>query len=190
MIYKRDFIDLLEQFLSGGAITADTRIKYDPQALEAVVGMVFSEVVMLNQDLKKQMAIPITLTPDMNDPSFKAPLTVEPFSGNNGIVWVTDASNTFYVIRNGAVDDFAMGFLKPRPAFPTLYYSDGYLYFDRKPETSLTAYVLPNVHSMEDDFPLILEKNERMFLDMCYNQVQKMGIKPMDLLNNQKIDNE
>lgn len=190
MIYKRDFIDLLEQFLSGGAITADTRMKYDPQALEAIVGTVFSEVVMNNQGLKKQMAIPVELTPDMTDPKFKASVTVEPFSGNNGIVWVTDASNNFYVIRNGAVDNFAMGILKPRPAFPTLYYADGYLYFDRKPESSVTAYIIPNVHAMEDDFPLILEKNERMFLDLCYKQIQSISLKPLDLLNNQKIDNE
>ena len=190
MIYLQDFIDVLEQSLSGGAITADTRTKYDPQFLRAVVGTVFSEVVMNNQGLKKQMAIPFELTPDMTDPKYKAAMPVEPFSGNNGIVWVTDSKNTFYVVRNGAVDSLAMGILKPAPASPTLYYQDGYLYFLSKPSESVTAYILPNVHDMEDDFPLILEENERMFLDLCFMQVQKIMAKPVDLMNNQKIDNE
>lgn len=190
MIYLADFIDTLEQSLSGGAITADTRMKYDQQYLRAVVGMVFSEVVMSNEGLKKQMAIPFTLTPDMTDPKYKAAMPVEPFSGNNGIVWVTDDSNGFYVVRNGAVDSLAMGILKPAPANPTLYYQDGYLYFLSKPKESITAYILPNVHDMEDDFPLILEKNERVFLDLCFMQIQKLMAKPVDAANNQKIDNE
>jgi hypothetical protein len=191
MIFKGDFIDLLQARLSGGMVTNDTALKYDALQLEAIVGLVFTQILSDNPMMKREMAVPFEITPQVANGIYSAQLPVTPFSNSRGLVWVTgDGEKDWYIIQDGRIGNYVSSILKPDSGRVACYHDGGKLFFTKKPNLTVTAYVIPNVHDMEDDQPLIMQSVEGDFLQMCYNMVMSMNNAPKEILNDGKVDAE
>lgn len=189
MITRRNLTDLLNNRLSGGDAPDDIKGKYHPQVIEAVIDMVFSDMVHSDEKLRMELSLPYVVTPTETGGVWKAALSVFPNMGSQSISFAYGCDeDDWYVIRKGALGNFMMKILKPEPSKNFVWYEDGYLKFGKKPHETVTAYIIANPSSMDEDAPIILVGKEGVFLQACYSAIRSMDAMPMEVLNDQKPD--
>lgn len=189
MITKRDLITTLQNRLSGGDCPDDVKGKYHPQVLERVCDMVFTELVFSNPNLAKDLALPYTVTPTDVNGTWTATLPVPLAFDSKSIIWVwgCDPSDR-YVVNDGIIGKAMMLVLKPHSARISFYPDGDVVKFSRKPNSTVTMYLIPNISSMDEDDQIVLTGKESTFFMACFQAIRAMDGRPMDVINNQKPD--
>lgn len=191
MITKRNLIETLQNRLVGGDCPDDLKGMYPVQILEQIVQGVLSDLLARSPMMMKQLGVAYTVTPTQNEKTkqWSAVLPVTPLQGSQSILYAYGCGESdWYTIVQGRYNNYIMSILKPSRCRIGTYYEDGSLVFTSEPYSTVTAYLVPNVADMPDDEELILPGSESLLFDACFKQIKSMGINPMEIINNTKID--
>jgi hypothetical protein len=189
LITKRDLIVTLQNRLSGGDCPDDIKGKYHPQALERVCDMVFSELVSNDMNLAKDLAIPYTLTPTEVNGEWQAPIPIPLAINAKSIILVYGCDpSDWYNVQDSILGHSIMTVLKPYSGRVSLYPLGEVFKFTRKPNATVTAFLIPNISAMNDDDMVVLTGKESTFFMAVFQAIRMMDGRPMEVVNNQKPD--
>ena len=187
MITKRNFIDLLQNRLSGGNAPRDVRKQYGRGTIVKIINFAFNDVCINNQDAASDMAIPYTLTPESDGSGYYITLYPQPIAGTLAFFGIED-EKTQYNIQDKAMSK-AINVLRGNNKNAAILFGNK-LRFNQKPTGDVTITIVPNIYQMADDDILyageVGGRGELAMFQMCL-QVLKTP-EYQDELNNNAID--
>ena len=188
---KRDVVESIRAMLAGGDITNDPEGRYRYDVVEAALNAVFSTVAEQDANASSAMVIGYDVTLDLSSDRYISTLPVAPLVGPKSVKYIEDGSGNMYFGRNGVDQSVTMDII---------YKSDKAQYstfgnevkWSKKPVvdvgSTLTAYVIPDVISMDDEDYFCSPK----YFDTIYKNVvtflMQTGQAPQEKINNTKQD--
>lgn len=189
MITKRQFIELIQNRLSGGDTPQDVRRLYDREIIARVLNLAFADIVTTNSDAASEVAIEYTFEPTSDSSGYYITLSPMPISGTFGIFSVSDEKGDFIV--QDKVMAKSLTSLKGANKNAAILFNNK-LRFNRTPVGSVSVLQVPNIYQMKDDDILVVPMNasnnfgEIQLLNLCVQVM--MNPQYQDDLNNNSID--
>jgi hypothetical protein len=187
MITKRNYIDLIQNRLSGGIVPKDVQKVYPRGVIARVLDMAFADVVINNSDAAADMSLEFSFTASTDANGYYVTLSPRPISGTLSIYDIYDDKN-FYNIQDKVM---ARGIrdLRPNNKLGAVLYGDK-LRLNTTPVGSVRVIYVPRVSEMADDDALyageVGDNGELMLFTRVMTVLQ--GKDFQDELNNNAID--
>ena len=187
MITKRNFIELVQDRLSGGEATMDVQGKYSYGAIEEVMTIVFSDIVSKDRVLAEQMAIPYPLTVTNN----KVLLPAKPIMGTKGIVWI-EGKTGLIPFSQGIGESSIMSYILPQLQRAAINVTGNYLFFKGITDANnlseaITVSMIPTIKDLDEDDNVVVEANFATFYALVSEIMQP---KPKDVVEDSVPDTD
>lgn len=184
MILRKTFIELLAAELQGGDTPMDTRGKYDPQTLQWLAALVFSDIVNNDPNTASDIAIEYALSyVDTNDVYTIA--LPKPVIGINGIFAITFGNQSFYAVSLQEYEQLKNG---PTPLAKLSGSTKTSMILSQKPKQEEgTIAMIANFPSLSATDPVMLEGKESLFFKATFDLCRRDRI-IQEKLNNSRID--
>lgn len=187
MITKRNYIDLIQNRLSGGVVPKDVQKVYPRGVIAKVLDMAFADVVINNSDAAADMSLEFSFTASTDANGYYVTLSPRPISGTLSIYDIYDDKN-FYNIQDKVM---ARGIrdLRDNNKLGAVLYGDK-LRLNTTPVGSVRVIYVPRVSEMADDDALyageVGDNGELMLFTRVMTVLQ--GKDFQDELNNNAVD--
>jgi len=189
MITKRNYIDLLQNRLSGGSTPKDLQKMYGRGSIARVLDFAFNDVCINNSEAAADMSIEYTFTPSSDSQGYFVTLSPQPIAGTLAVFTIYDDKNS-YNIQDKLM---ARGIMTLRGAnkFGAILFGNK-LRFNTTPVGNVNVTMVPRVSEMGDNDILyggqVGDAGEVNLFNMILQVLQ--GEKIQDELNNNAVDSQ
>jgi hypothetical protein len=187
MITKRNYIDLIQNRLNGGAAPKDVQKVYPRGVIARVLDMAFADVVINNSDAAADMSLEFSFTASTDTNGYYITLSPRPISGTLSIYDIYDDKNSYNiqdkVMARGIRD------LRTNNKFGAVLFGNK-LRLNTTPVGEVKVIYVPRVSEMADDDALyageVGDNGEVVLFTRVMTVLQ--GNAFQDELNNNAID--
>lgn len=189
MITKRNFIDLLQNRLSGGDTPADVRKMYGRGTIARILDFAYADVCINNSEAASDMCIPYTFTPTTDASGYYVTLSPQPIAGTLSVFTIEDSKNSYNV--QDKLMSKAISTLRGSNKYGAILFANK-LRFNTTPSGDVTVTYVPRVSEMSDNDILyggqVGDAGEVSIFQMCLSILKTPEYQ--DELNNNAVDSQ
>lgn len=190
MITVRELVELTQNRLAGGDVTADIQAKYPKQIIKKIYSLVFADLGSLKRSEISNMGVSYDCTLMTANGQKYIILPSSPLNGLQSIIVIKGMDGESYPVMQGLEQMSIME--KTMPSVSTYAYiiQKQRLYLKGNPTTSISISYLPDFSSLSDDDYVCAEGSMSDMMSLVMQKMRENGMQVQEVYNNGVADTD